>query len=353
VNESAYKFTVNEKGEVRFGLGAIKNMGEAAAGSILEERISNGHYKSVFDFLVRSNLRSINKRNIEALATSGAFDSFEGIHRAQFFYKEGNDNQSFLEKLIRNATQTQEAKNSAQFNLFGEVSEVEVSEPTFPQCDHWSKMRELQEELDSIGFYISAHPMDSYKIPIRYFTNTSIQQINASIQEMKGHQLKFAAQVTSAEHLTSQQGNNYCRFKVEDHNAGIELMVFSELYLKIKHLIDPGLFVLINASPAPSYRDKEKMELKINDIQLLDRVVETSGRTIYLKLDVNRMTDDDLLLLQETIQAHLDGKNPYSIQFIDHTNKMLSTLTPKKGRLNANHFLPLVDAFDFVSYDLK
>lgn len=353
VNESAYKFTVNEKGEVRFGLGAIKNMGEAAAGSILEERISNGHYKSVFDFLVRSNLRSINKRNIEALATSGAFDSFEGIHRAQFFYKEGNDNQSFLEKLIRNATQTQEAKNSAQINLFGEVSEVEVYEPPFPQCDRWSKMRELQEELDSIGFYISAHPMDSYKIPIRYFTNTSIQQINASIQEMKGHQLKFAAQVTSAEHLTSQQGNNYCRFKVEDHNAGIELMVFSELYLKIKHLIDPGLFVLINASPAPSYRDKEKMELKINDIQLLDRVVETSGRTIYLKLDVNRMTDDDLLLLQETIQAHLDGKNPYSIQFIDHTNKMLSTLTPKKGRLNANHFLPLVDAFDFVSYDLK
>ncbi len=353
VNESAYKFTVNEKNEVRFGLGAIKNMGEAAAGSILEERGNNGPYKSVFDFLVRSNLRSINKRNIEALATSGAFDSFEGIHRAQFFYKEGNDNQTFLEKLIRYATQTQEAKNSAQINLFGEVSEVEVSEPSFPQCDHWSKMRELQEELDSIGFYISAHPMDSYKIPIRHFANTSIQQINASIQEMKGHQLKFAAQVTSAEHLTSQQGNNYARFKVEDHNAGIELMVFSELYLKIKHLIDPGLFVLIHATPTPSYRDKEKLELKINDIQLLDRVVETSGRTIYLKLDLNSMTDDDLFTFQETILAHLDGKNPYAIQFLDTANKMVSTLTPKKGRLNANHFLPLLDAFDFVSYDLK
>ncbi len=353
VNESEYKFTVNEKGEVRFGLGAIKNMGEAAANAILEERIAKGPYKSVFEFLTRSNLRSINKRNIEALATAGAFDSFEGIHRAQFFFKENNDNQTFLEKLLRYAAQAQEAKNSTQINLFGEASEVEIAEPTFPQCDRWSKMKELQEELDSIGFYISAHPMDSYKIPIRFFTNASIQHIHNSIQELQGHKLSFAGQVTSAEHLMSQQGNSYGRFKVEDHNSSIELTIFSETYLKVKHLMDPGTFVLIHASPQPSFRDKEKMELKILDIQLLDRVLEQSGRAVHLMIKVDEMENEEMQQLIRMIRENLSGKHQYTVQLIDSELKTKTTLRPGNGKVNASTLLPQLEKFSFVTYELK
>lgn len=353
VNESQYKFTVNDKGEIRFGLGAIKNMGEAAAGSILDERTAGGRYKSVFDFLVRSNLRSINKRTVEALATSGAFDSFEGIHRAQFFFKENNENQTFLEKLIRNAAQVQESKNSAQINLFGEAMEVAVSEPAFPNCERWSKMKELQEELDSIGFYISAHPMDTYKIQIQHFTNASIQHILDNLQELNGHKLSFAAQVTSAEHLTSQQGNAYGRFRVEDHNASTELTLFSETYLKVKHLLDPGTFVLIHAGVQPSFRNKEMMELKVNDIQLLDRVIEQSGKSVLIRLEVDRMDEADLAAMAALLKEHGNGKHAYSIQLIDNEIKLKTTLRPKSGRVNATSLLPQLGQFEFASFELK
>lgn len=353
VNESQYKFTVNEKGEIRFGLGAIKNMGEAAAGSILEERISGGKYKSVFDFLVRSNLRSINKRTVEALATSGAFDSFEGIHRAQFFFKENNENQTFLEKMIRYAGQAQEAKNSTQINLFGEAMEIEVSEPAFPQCERWSKMKELQEELDSIGFYISSHPMDTYKIPIRFFTNANIQYIQNGMQEMQGYKLSFAAQVTAAEHLMSQQGNAYGRFKVEDHNASMELTLFSETYLKVKHLLDPGTFVLIHAIVQPSFRNKEMMELKVADIQLLDRVLEQSGKAVVFKITVDELEETELNELIALFKSHLGGKHAYSVQFIDNELKLISTLRSGAGKINASVLLPLLEKFEFIAFELK
>ena len=353
VNESEYKFTVNERGEIRFGLGAIKNMGESAAGTILEERKNSGRYKSVFDFLVRSNLRSVNKRNIEALATSGAFDSFEGIHRAQFFYKENNENQTFLEKLLRYAAQAQEAKNSSQINLFGESMEIEVTEPVFPSCERWSKMKELQEELDSIGFYISAHPMDTYKIPIRFFTNAGIQHILNSMQELQGHKLSFAAQVTSSEHLTSQQGNAYGRFKVEDHNASMELTLFSETYLKVKHLLDPGTFVLIHAVVQPSFRNKETMELKVNEIQLLDRVLEQSGKPVLFKITVDEIEEAEVRDFIQLMKDHSNGRHDYQVQFIDNELKIKTTLRSKGARINASQLLPKLDQFKFLTFELK
>jgi DNA polymerase III subunit alpha len=353
VNESEYKFTVNDKGEIRFGLGAIKNMGESAANTILEERKANGQYKTVFDFLTRINLRSVNRRNIEALATAGAFDSFESNHRAQFFFKETNDSQTFLEKAIRFATQAQEAKSSSQFNLFGEALEVDIVEPTFPECEPWSKMKELQMELDSIGFYISAHPMDNYKVPIKFFTNCNIQHINNSIEELKGHKLTFAGQIVFAEHLTTQQGKPWGRFKVEDHNSAIELSCFNETYLKIKHLIDSGTFVLIHAQTQQSFRDKEKQELKIIDMQLLDSVVDQSSRQVILKINVSEMEETDLLNLLAIIKENSEGRHNYQVQLIDAQLKMKAMLRPKNGKLNASNLLPLLDGFSFIEYEFK
>jgi DNA polymerase-3 subunit alpha len=352
VNESEYKFTVNDQGEIRFGLGAVKNLGEAAVASILAERNENGQFKSVLDFLSRINLRQVNKRSLEALATSGAFDSFEGVHRAVFFHREENDNQTFLERAIKLANQAQEAKNSPQFDLFGSEVSVETVELSIPECEPWSKMRELQMELESIGFYISAHPLDMYKIPIRFFSNTHIQQFKPQLEQLKGSRISFAGQVMNAEHLTSQQGKPYARFRIEDHSDSIDLVVFGETYLKIKHLIDPGAFVLIHAISQPDFRNKEQFELKVVDMQLLDNLLEQTSKEVLIKVDVNKMTETEMQELILVLREN-PGKQNYSLRLVDQELKLACSLKPIQGKINAQHTLPLLEAMDFISFDLK
>ncbi|MDD3702166.1 MAG: DNA polymerase III subunit alpha [Bacteroidales bacterium] len=353
INESEYKFAVNHKGEIRFGLGAIKNMGEAAAQSILEERRTNGHYQTVFNFLSRSNFKSLNKRNIEALTTAGAFDSFEGIHRAQFFYQEENENQTFLEKAIRFAIQQQEAKKSAQINLFGELMEQESMDPKFPVCEPWSKLKELQMEMDSIGFYLSAHPLDSFKVAIEYFTNTDLQYLIHNIAQLQGHEMRFAGQIVYVSHQVSQQGRPYGRFKIEDHNGALELSVFNEQYLKVKHLLENGIFVLITASIQPSYKDKTKMEPRLIDMQLLDTVVEKSHKKVILSLNVNNIGTDQIEQFIALIKQHSEGNHSYEVLLSDEERNMNCSLSAGNGKVNAATLLPQLDDLDWVKYGLK
>lgn len=352
INESEYKFTVNDKGEIRFGLGAIKNMGESAAAAILQERKENGPFGNVFDVFSRINLHQVNKRNLEALATAGAFDSFEGVHRAVFFYKELNENQTFLEKAIKLANQAQEAKNSPQFDLFGSELAVETVELTIPQCEPWSQMRALQMELDSIGFYISAHPLDSYNIPIRFFANTNIQKLNQTIDTLKGVKLSFAGQITSADHLVSQQGKAYGRFKIEDHSDSAEMVLFGETYLKLKYLLDPGTFVLVHATPQPSFRDKDRLEPKIIDMQLLDSLLENLSKEVLIKIEVSEIDEQDVQALIDIIGSS-PGKHAYSMRLIDSENHIASSLRPIKTKMAAHEVLPKLEKLPFVSFELK
>ncbi|MCK9452364.1 MAG: DNA polymerase III subunit alpha [Bacteroidales bacterium] len=352
VNESVYKFTVNDKGEIRFGLGAVKNLGEAAVASILEERKKNGLYKSVFDFLSRSNLRQVNKRSIEAMATSGAFDSFENIHRAVFFFREENENQTFLEKAIKIANQANEAKNSPQFDLFGGEVGVETVELTIPQCEPWSKMRELQMELDSVGFYISAHPLDMFRIPIRFFATTHIQQVKEKMEEMKGAKVSFAGQIMSVEHLSSKAGKPYGRFRIEDHSDTMDLVAFSETYLKIKHLLDVGTFVLLHGSPQPSFRDSEQLELKVIDMQLLDNLLENTSKEVNLKIKVDEMTENEMQDLITLIKSS-PGKQSFSVRLIDQESRLACSLKPSKLRINAQDVLMELDKLPYVEFELN
>ena len=352
INESEYKFTVNDKGEIRFGLGAIKNMGESAAAAILEERKENGPFATVFDVFSRINLHQVNKRNLEALATAGAFDSFEGVHRAVFFFKEINESQTFLEKAIKLANQAQEAKNSPQFDLFGSELAVETVELTIPQCEPWSQMKELQMELDSIGFYISAHPLDSFRIPIRFFANTNLQKINQNIDNLKGVKLSFAGQITSADHMVSQQGKAYGRFRIEDHSDSSEMVLFGESYLKMKYLLEPGTFVMVHATTQPSYRDKDKLELKIIDMQLLESLLENLSKEILIKVEVADMSEPELKEFIG-IMNESPGKHAYSMRLIDSENHIASNLRPIKTRIAAHEVLPKLEKLPFVSFELK
>jgi DNA polymerase-3 subunit alpha len=351
INESQYKFTVNERGEIRFGLGAIKNMGEAAAHALLEEREANGEYSDFMDFLTRINQRAVNKRNLEAMATAGAFDSFQGVHRAQFFYKEPNELANFLEKAMRNAAQIQEAKSSTQFNLFGEEANIQMIELSFPQCEPWSELKKLQMEFESIGFYISAHPLDSYNITIRYFANSDIQQITTQGESLKGNRLSFAGQIVSSEHLTTQQGKAYARFRVEDRTGIIELMAFSEIYLKVKYLIDVGAFVMVHAQMHQSFRDSERLEPKVVDIQLLDSILEQTGREVLIKVRLDEADEEDLNQLSEMLLSN-PGKQPYSVILSDANIKTYCKLRPKKQRIHTATVLPLLENLSFVDFEL-
>ncbi len=353
LNESFHKFTVNDKGEIRFGMGAVKNMGDAAVQNIIEERESNGLFSSVFDFLSRINLRNVNKRTLEALAMAGAFDSFAGVHRAQFFYKEANENTTFLEKAVRYAAQIQEMKNSAQTNLFGEETTTETAELNFPDCQPWSKMQELNMELETIGFYISSHPMDDYKIPIKFFTNATISHINSEIGNLKGNKLNFAGQVVSADHLITQNGKAYARFKVEDHSDSIELMLWSENYLKFKHLIETNTFVYIVAQVQQSYRNQDQNELKIQEVKLLDEVLEKMTKEINFVLDIEEIDEEGMNSFIELIEESKGGKVQFTIRLKDPEVEMSTLLRPMKGALEVGKLIDKLEDFSFLEYRLQ
>jgi DNA polymerase-3 subunit alpha len=178
VNESFLDFVVNKEGQIRFGLGAIKNVGENAVHAIIREREENGLFTDIFDFTKRINLKAVNKRCMESLAMAGAFDNFENTHRAQYFFRENTDDSIFLEKVIKFAASHQERINTAQVSLFGEDSEIVVPDPELPACEPWSKLQQLKNEKEVTGFYMSGHPLDDYKIEMDSFCNVALKDLN-------------------------------------------------------------------------------------------------------------------------------------------------------------------------------
>lgn len=240
VNESFYKFTVNERGDIRFGMGAVKGVGAGAVATIVEKR-KDGKYRSVFDLVKRIDLRAANKRALENLAYAGGFDSFNN-HRAQYFHDEG-DGVVFLEKVIRYAQRYQESENSAQVSLFGDDSSVQIPEPEVPPCETWPTMRELKLEKEVVGIYISGHPLDQYKYELQApFCNASIGHMH-HMDDLVGRELSFGGIVTEVQHREARNGNPWGAFVVEDFMDVYEFRMFGEEYMRYRHFLVPDTFV--------------------------------------------------------------------------------------------------------------
>jgi DNA polymerase-3 subunit alpha len=176
INESFYKFTVNDNGAIRFGMGAVKGVGRGAVEAIINSR-QEKRYDSIFDFSKRVDLRSANKKAFDSLVLAGAFDLMNSkTHRAQYFY-ESDDGQSFIEKAIRFGSKFQERQNSSQASLFGDALEVRIKEPEFPECNPWSKLDELKKEKEVVGIYISGHPLDDFKDTLSYLSNIRLSDL--------------------------------------------------------------------------------------------------------------------------------------------------------------------------------
>lgn len=290
VNESSYQFSVNKKGEIRFGMGAVKGVGEAAVQAIVEERETNGPYKSIFDLVRRVNLRAANKKTFESLAFAGGFDSF-GINRSTYFFTEGNESMTFLEKAIRYGIGHQDGANSAQVSLFGEESAVEMPEPAIPVCEAWGNIEQLKYEKDVVGFYISGHPLDTYKLEMDNFCIHTIGDMK-KIEENKNKDLVFGGVVTGVHNGITKTGNPWGKIIIEDYNESSEIAFFGEDYVKFKQYMVAGLFLYIRGKVSERFRGSGNFEFKVSNIQLLSELRDKLARSITIQVPLRSLNDE-------------------------------------------------------------
>ena len=294
VNESVYKFTVNQKGEIRFGLGAVRGVGSGAVDSIVEERKKNGPYSDVFDFTSRINLRAANKRCVENLTLAGGLDCFKGIHRAQYFFKNHEKESSFLEKAVRYGLQLQNEQGSAQQSLFGGSSEVDLPKPPVPVCEEWSNVYALNQEKEMVGVYISGHPLDDFKLEIDNFCNATFDELNNSPDDLKGKDLTFAGIVSEAAERMSKKGNHFGILTVEDYSEAGKFFLFGDTYLKFRRFLVEGAFLYIKGKMEPKRyaKSKEDTEFKIHKIELLNDVRDKLVKSVTVHVKTNLVNDD-------------------------------------------------------------
>ena len=354
INESSHNFTVNKDGVIRFGLAAIKGVGGSAVEDIIKERDKNGPFKDIFDFAKRVNLKSVNKRSFEALAMAGAFDAFEGIHRAQYFYKEREDSSTFIEKVLKHGSSVQSQKNSQQFSLFGDMEDAfQIQNPEVPSCEPWSKVDLLKSEKQVTGFYISGHPLDDYEIAMKRYCSVQIDTLKNNLKDYKGKSVSFAGMVADAGERQTKAGNPFGVFNLEDFSGGIRLVLFSETYLKYKHLLYTGATLFVTAKVEPRSRNQENGELmiQISDIMLLSEVLEKKTNSIVLKFKVDDFSNGLTQKISGMVNDNF-GKTPLEILLYDSEQKRVYNLKSSTAKVNPGSFLTEAEKMNLL-YEIK
>ncbi|MFK5878440.1 MAG: DNA polymerase III subunit alpha [Flavobacteriaceae bacterium] len=348
VNESYYKFAVNNDGAIRFGMGAIKGVGENAVATIVNERKENGNFKSIFDVAKRVDLRAANKRTFEGLVFAGGFDSFNQ-HRSQYFALD-DKGLTFLEKAIKYGSKYQENKNSSQVSLFGEASEVQLEEPVIPECEKWGMMEKLSREKEVVGIYISGHPLNDFNNELNNFCNAQLGDLQ-NLKALMGKDISIGGIVSSVEHRVSKAGKGWATFFVEDYSATHEFRIFGEEYLKFKHFLVPNSFLYLRISVRKNFYNDD-MRMTFSDIQLLHDVLGKLAKKVTIQIDINDIDRNKLKQIENILGKH---KGQSSIHFtvydaeekvklnlpsrthkIDISNELLATLTKEAFRFKLN-----------------
>ena len=321
VNESEQKFSANKKGEVRFGLSAIKGMGEAAATNIIAERHKNGQYKDIFDFVQRVNLSAVNRKAMESLALSGGFDSF-GIRREQYF-AQNTKGDTFVETLLRYGQVYQSEQSSMQNSLFGDMGGVEIQTPPVPECEPWSTMELLKRERELVGIYLSAHPLDDYAVVLKHMCNLNCTQIGremdkkafASIEE-----LTFGGIVTSVSQRWTKTNKPFGIVTIEDFEGQGELALFGEEWTKWQSMLQEEYHVYITAQCVQRFRNNpDAYDMVIKKIEFLSDVKEKSIEKFTVYMEASMFNDAQLTDLETTLKSS-DGKVPLYINIHDAKN---------------------------------
>ena len=301
VNESDLHFDVNQQGQIRFGLGAIKGTGEAAVDAIIMERNEGGPFKDIFDFAQRVSLRTVNKKTFESLAMAGAFDCFESYHRRQYLVAENGDT-SLIEKLIRFGNRYQEEQNASQVSLFGGDSGVDIPLPRVPESEPYSELEKLKIEKEVVGFYISGHPLDQFRLDIKHFCTCTVN----NIENHKGEKISVAGIVTKFIERMSKNGRPFGLFSIEDFEDSLDLAMFGEEYLKYRHLLSLGSFIYIDGQVLERYKQPGVWELRPYNIQLLSEIRDKLSKAIQIQVDLHHLTEE-LIDKLESITTNYPG----------------------------------------------
>ena len=325
VNESQRKFSANKKGEVRFGLSAIKGMGDAAAVNIIAEREKNGPYKDIFDFVQRVNLSAVNRKAMESLALSGGFDSF-GIRREQYFGVNAKGD-TFVETLLRYGQVYQSEQLSMQNSLFGDMGGVEITTPPVPNAEQWSTMELLKKERELVGIYLSAHPLDDYAVVLNHLCNLKCTQVGREMDKKelsKFEELSFGGIVTSVSSRWTKTNKPFGIVTIEDFDGAGEIALFGEEWTKWQSMLQEEYPVYITAKCQQRFRNNpDAYDLVIKKIEFLSDVKDKSIDKFTIYIDSTLFADSCMTDLETMLRSNT-GHVPlyFNIHDIEHNTNI-------------------------------
>jgi DNA polymerase-3 subunit alpha len=340
INESLKGFAVNKKGEIRFGLGGLKGVGEAAVENIIEERNKKGPYKDIFDFVKRINQRSVNKKTLESLAYAGSFDCFPQLHRAQYFTVAEGEDVTGLEKIIRYGQVMGQQQASAANTLFGELPiTMEIPPPRMLDVTPWPLLIQLEHEKEVTGIYLSGHPLDNYKFEIRHYGVTSIHDFNEfkdSIRQQTnpGRPFRIVGLVADAQHRIAKSGNKYGNFIIEDYTGKMEFPLFSDDYLKLSALLQPGSSVLINGYLKQRY-NRDEYEFKLMGVTLAETMIANLTRSILIEAEPKALNEEMIQFFEKNFKRN-PGKTTFKFTLIDERNKLITNFISSNQGIELN-----------------
>ncbi|MCK4919753.1 MAG: DNA polymerase III subunit alpha [Bacteroidales bacterium] len=358
VNESNLKFTVNKKGNIRFGLGAIKGVGENAVESIIDERKRNGEFNNIYDFIERIDLHSANRKSLEGLASSGSFDCFPLYNRKQYFLPSGNE-QSLIEALIRYGNKLKIEKNSSQQSLFGDSTSETIHKPEATPSDEWELMEKIGKEKELIGIYLTAHPLDRFKPEIINLCNTDLDKINNNLENLVGREVIFAGMVKSFREGISKNNQPFGNAVLEDYTDSYQLGLWRNDFVSFKSYFTPGIALLIKATVEEweSRKDGRKgISLRIKSIHLLSEARDELIKQVNIKINVENVTDvliENIGQFVKKSEKNHKGKLLHFTIVDKETNLMLDLFSRNQYIDISDDFFTFVNDNSEIEYNLN
>ena len=334
INESHARFTVNKNDDIRFGLAAIKGVGEAAVDHINEERNNNGPFIDIYNFVERVNLTIVNKRCIEALAMAGGFDSFKDVRRHQFFTNTDNDI-SFIESLIKYGNQIQSESNSSP-TLFGDIETIEIARPVIPDGVEWSNLARLNKEKELIGIYLSAHPLDNFRLEINTYCNAQLNEFSEP-EKLKDKEITIAGIINSVKNAMTRNGNPYGSMTLEDYSDSYTITMFGRDYETYRNYFYEGYSLLIKGIFTESTWKKGELEFRIKNIWLLSNVRDQLVKNLVIKIPLDNLSDD--LLEEFKKRSAKSGNVTMKFLVIDPIDKMSIEMYSRSSRIELSNQL--------------
>jgi DNA polymerase III subunit alpha len=339
INESKKGFAVNQRGEVRVGLGGLKGVGEAAVEGIIEERVRGGMFRTMFDLIKRINQRTVNKKTLESLAYAGAFDCFRELHRAQYFYMPAGDTATGLEKIIRfgNVYQMNSTQNTN--SLFGDLVMPDIATPKIPNCEPWTLTELLDHEKEVTGMFMSGHPLDHFKFEILHYGITRLGEFNeireaVNLQANPGKAFRVAGLVVDAQHRVSKTGKQFGSFIIEDYTGKSEFMLWSEDYARYSNYLEKGKNLFITGGFRQRY-NKAEFEFRVEKMMLLESIKQMLTKQVVVEVEARFVNEGIVQFMEKNVKKY-PGKSSLKFNIVEPRHNYRVSMYSLNGGFEMN-----------------